>query len=651
MSNICDTIQVVFIYGVCMKIRFERANDNLSFKRRLTAQELPRYTKAVKQGLKVLDKEVGVIVHNSSAPSRTFLNTGIGSLLSKTSEVFFIPFLASHGVSSIQQEPNYLRRKFDPSPYDCLSTSKNIYMIPLERLATAEYGNILDKSDFRTVVNSRANKETNKVNYSKIHHDYNKILRKSFENYLKKVNDDTLSKEEVQSLQVVLNKIEDLKSEKPLEMEAHALYPILAQKNHSEDWKSWNETDKNLYFEQTPNTIKRLNFLRKKYRHEIDFFVFKQALVELEIEKANSRNAEKGIKIIADTPVAFTPAEVWMNQDLFLDGLCLGCPPDYFSKNGQRWGFPVMNPETIFNKDGSLAKGGEFLKKRYEEIFKDAPGGVRIDHVIGLIDPFVYKDAEPLMNDLNSGRLYSSPEKPLFSKYTRYDEKDYFSMFEKIIFPAAEKMGVNKSDIIAEDLGELTSHVVNVIKKLGLPGLSIVQFGANGLSSPEKNVIMLGSHDNKSFIEYTDDFFNNHSDLNGNRDYFMYKTHILAADTVPYDKDENAYREEIRYDKSKFILASFVDMFVGNAKRIQIFFTDLFGIGETYNVPGTKKDCWTLRIPDNFEKVYSENLKKGQAVNFAEVLSVAIKHKGQEFVNKYSDLVKELENFAKILKQ
>lgn len=635
-----------------MKIRFESdiKNDNLSFRRRLTAQELPRYTNAVKQGLKVLDKEVGVIVHHSTTPSRTFLNTGVGSLLSKTAEAFFIPFLVGHGITSIQQEPNYLRRKADPSPYDCISTSKNIYMIPLERLATNEYSNILSKQNLRNIVNSRANKDTNRVNYDKVFKDYNTTLRIAFVNYLNKINNNSLSQEELEPLKKISGKISELKIEKGAELESHALYPILSHLNRSEDWKTWNDIDKKLYFERTPETDKRLDFLRSKYKHEIEFFVFKQALVELEIEKSNARNNEKGLKIIADTPVAFTPAEVWMNQDLFLDDIALGCPPDYFSKDGQRWGFPVIDPKKIFNNDGTLAKGGEFLKKRYESMFKDAPGGVRIDHAIGLIDPFVYKPSEPKMNDSNSGRLYSSPEKPFLSKYARLTEEEYASIFEKIIFPAAEKMGVSKADIIAEDLGYLTEHVVNVINKLGLTGISIVQFGANGYSSPEKNVIMLGSHDNKSYIEYTNDFFKNDSGINGNRDYFMHKTHILAADTVPYDKDENSYREELRYDKTKFITASFVDMFAGKAKRIQVFFTDLFGLAETYNIPGTKKDCWTLRIPDNFEKVYSDNLKKGLALNFPEVIATAIKHKGRDFANKYAELVKELENFAKILK-
>ena len=43
------------------------------------------------------------------------------------------------------------------------------------------------------------------------------------------------------------------------------------------------------------------------------------------------------IKMIADRQVAFSDRDTWAYQALFLKGWCLGCPPDYFSKDGQAW--------------------------------------------------------------------------------------------------------------------------------------------------------------------------------------------------------------------------------------------------------------------------------------------------------------------------
>lgn len=66
--------------------------------------------------------------------------------------------------------------------------------------------------------------------------------------------------------------------------------------------------------------------------------------------------------MIADRQVAFSDRDTWAYQALFLKGWCLGCPPDYFSKDGQAWGFPVMDPDRMYNADGSLDEGGQLLK-------------------------------------------------------------------------------------------------------------------------------------------------------------------------------------------------------------------------------------------------------------------------------------------------
>ena len=618
------------------------AEKNPSFGRMLTAKEQVLYTKSINQGLNALGKELGIIVHNSSAPSKGFMDTGIGSLLSKTSDKFFIPFLRAHGITSIQQEPTYLRRLSDPSPYSPISTSKNIYMIPLEKLASPEYNNLISVKDFVGIV-KRKQFENNpeRVDYGNVFQEYDYALRTAYKNFKSNRKKDS-------ELSHLYSEFLNFKKEKYTTLEPDAMYEILTKEHFSEDWNEWPALDRNLY--DTKKGFTRLDYLRHKHKKEIDFYMFKQWLAEREIAKTNEHNKALGIKIIADTPVAFTPAEVWTHKGLFLKDLALGCPPDYFSTEGQRWGFPILDPKKIFNEDGTLGKGGIFLKERYENIFKNSPGGIRIDHLIGLIDPFVYLEKEAHMTESNSGRLYSSPDHPLLRQYARKSEEEYSAILEKIIFPAAKKYGITKDKIICEDLGYVTDNVKKVIEKFQLTGLSVLQFGTSGVDASAKNVIMPGSHDNQSFIEYTGNFFKNGSTEEG-RDYFIYKTHILGSDTVTPEENVDIYREELRQDKDKFMSASYTELFTSPAKKVQIFFTDFFGIGKTYNVPGTKKDCWTLRAPADFEWFYHDNLTKGKALNLPEVISRAIKQKGEIFSSKYLELLKNLDNFAQILKQ
>ncbi len=601
------------------------------------------YSRAINEGLVALDKELGIIIHNSSVPSAKETATGIGSLLSKNAEANFVPFLRQQAVSSIQQEPTYLRRLKDPSPYDPISTSKNIYMIPLEVLASDEYSHLLSKKTLNKIHSKNVLQDEERVNYSTVAENYELALKEAYNRYNKKIATHTDNKTSQLALE-----FSKFKKHNEKELEPNALYEIFTKKYNDDIWQNWDTQDRNLYDlgENSPY----LKQLREDYKSEIDFHMFKQWIVEREIQKTNKNNSAKHINIIADTPVAFAPAEVWRNKDLFMEDFALGCPPDYFTTEGQRWGFAVLKPELIFNEDGSLGKGGEFLRKRYESIFKNSPGGVRIDHLIGLIDPFVYAKNEAHMSASNSGRLYSSPYKEAFGKYAKHNIDEYAAILEKIVFPAAAKYGISKDCIICEDLGEITTPVRAVIDKLQLTGLSILQFGASGVDAPARNVIIPGSHDNKSFIEYTNEMFENAKHSKNAHDYFIYKTHILGSDTCTPNQDVNQYREVLRNDKKKFMAASFAEMFTSPAKKIQVFFTDFFGIGKTYNVPGTKDGCWTLRLGTEFEKTYYDNLANGLGLNLPEAIATAIRQRGISFSEKYQDLLKRLDEFTQILK-
>lgn len=98
-------------------------------------------------------------------------------------------------------------------------------------------------------------------------------------------------------------------------------------------------------------------------------------LLEKENEASNKLSEKTGIKIIGDSPVAPTAVESWVNQKLFLKGKSIGCPPDYFSKTGQRWGFPYYDPEKIFNKDGSLGEAGKIMQQNMKNILQASRAG------------------------------------------------------------------------------------------------------------------------------------------------------------------------------------------------------------------------------------------------------------------------------------
>ena len=130
----------------------------------------------------------------------------------------------------------------------------------------------------------------------------------------------------------------------------------------------------------------------------------------------------------------------------------------------------------------------------------------------------------------------------------------------------------------------------------------------------------------------------------------MKKTMFLAKDTAPKNatsEEKKQYLQELRTDKKKFLAAGFTELFASPAKRIQIFFSDFWGLGKTYNRPGTTKGNWALRLGENFEDDYYRAASEGKAPNLAETIAAALRHRGLDKGN--DELMKNLDDSAKII--
>ena len=363
--------------------------------------------------------------------------------------------------------------------------------------------------------------------------------------------------------------------------------------------------------------------------------------------------------MIADRQVAFSDRDTWAYQSLFLKGWCLGCPPDYFSKDGQAWGFPVMDPDRMYNADGSLDEGGLLLKNLYKKMFKENPGGVRIDHIVGLIDPWVYKAGKKPKIEQGAGRLYSSPEHPELSKYaiptladldeevpadkekrvktlTKEQVKKYARLIEKIVIEAAKEEGLNKDAIVCEDLGTLTNPVALVMEQFGLQGMKLTQFvEADEPDDPyrccnigKKCWAMVGTHDNEPIKMWADQNIHTHGG------YLHAKN--LVDDLFAEAENKDDIIVKLTDDAEFLAQTKLVELFASQAENIQIFFTDYFNVYDVYNRPGTSGDAnWSLRLPDNYKEL--------KPINLANILKLAIEARGHEFADKNKKIIEKLE--------
>jgi hypothetical protein len=78
-----------------------------------------------------------------------------------------------------------------------------------------------------------------------------------------------------------------------------------------------------------------------------------------------------------------------------------------------------------------------------------------------------------------------------------------------------------------------------------------------------------------------------------------------------------------------------------------VFFTDLFGFTEDYNVPGmVHSGNWSLRLPADFERLYHERVARGTALNIPAALALALEARGLAADETGARLAAELRTLA-----
>ena len=603
-----------------------------------------------RKALKALGKEnLALILHGSSFPALDGQDTGFGSPNSDGAKA--VIDYASGLFNAIQLGPAGSTKSCDASPYTSSVFSGNPLFINLKALTGKAWGNILSEETYNSIVNDNPRKDSGRTAYSYIYHRQPEALREAWQNF------------KTAGLKKHEKEFEKFKKENTYWLDSDALYEALIIEHGCDYWPKWkNEVDKNLFnpksIEEKMAYAKRIEELENKYADEIEFYKFCQYVLDVQNNETKDYAKKHGIKMIADREVAFSDRDTWAYQSYFLDGWMLGCPPDYFSKDGQAWGFPVFHPEKLYKADGSLDEGGILMKNLYKKMFKDNPGGVRIDHIVGLIDPWVYKAGKKPKIEEGAGRLYSSPEHPELSRFaiakledldmeleadkekrvkslTDEQIKLYGRLVEKIVIAAAKEVGLDKDSIVCEDLGTLTNPVAAVMKKYKLQGMRLTQFVVpeeedhpyRCCNIDERCWSMVGTHDNEPIAMWADSMIHTHEG------YLHVKN--LVDDLYAEVENKDELIVQLTNDAKFLTLVKLVEIFACKSANVQLFFTDYFNVKKVYNRPGTSGEPnWTLRLPNHFEDL--------KTINLAVILKMAIEARGSEFAKKNAKLIEKL---------
>lgn len=244
-------------------------------------------------------------------------------------------------------------------------------------------------------------------------------------------------------------------------------FMAIREKNGGRPWTEWDTEE---YDEATERAWRFI---------EYEFF--------MEWEEIKAYASSRGIGIIGDIPfyVSLDSSDVWADRKQYLLGRdgkpswVAGVPPDYFSEDGQLWGNPLYDWDYM-KKDGYA-----FWRDRISFMLTIFDG-VRIDH---------FRAIES---------YYAIPGTAKTAKEGEWRPGPRMELINVIKDVSKDKL------IIAEDLGDITDEVREMLLESGFPGMRVLQFGfiseSDSLHRPHNyvtdSVAYTGTHDNNTLLGF-----------------------------------------------------------------------------------------------------------------------------------------------------
>ncbi len=345
---------------------------------------------------------------------------------------------------------------YGDSPYQCFSAfAGNPYYIDPLLLYQSGY---IGKSDISEETN------TGRIDYGNLYKKRMKLLKKAAE-----------------AVDVNSTDYSTFERHNQFWLDDYALFMSVKENEKMKPLKDWDETLRL----PDADTVDRL---RIKYRTQMWLWKNIQFLFYTQWNNLKRYANARNIEIIGDVPiyVSADSSEMWLHKELFVtddDGnpsLFSGCPPDAYSPLGQLWGNPVYD-WTFHRKDNY---GWWISRLRHCSTLYDV---VRIDHFRGFEDFYA---VDSTASNAVLGEWYKGPSRE---------------------FIDAVKRNIPALRIIAEDLGNVTDKVKDLLCYSDFPGMKILQFAFDTQENSEylphnytrHSVAYTGTHDNPTMKQWT----------------------------------------------------------------------------------------------------------------------------------------------------
>ncbi len=342
------------------------------------------------------------------------------------------------------------------------------------------------------------------------------------------------------------------------------------------NWLEWPEA----YKDPNSEEVKRF---QAEHRREIDYYKYTQWLCEKQLQyvKDTCRNSGMKIGLYMDMAVGASCKgfEAWYYSDLYLKGTA-GAEPDILSQNGQQWGLLGFNPIKL-QKDGY-----EPYRKILEANMRFA-GCIRIDHVLQL------------------SRLYIYPESGGPGSYVYYNSQELMAI-------VALESWRHRTMVIGEDLGNAQETFRNDLEAFGIMSYKVLPFEHKcdcwgSMVRPEEymqmSVCATSTHDTPTLVnqwnvrdvwqkrylgiitnEQADAKFEQYANQRQALNWVLGEYHCWEE--VGGKPSDNP-KENANIVPDKYIQAVTAYMAQSNSAIMLMPFSDIFGLSEMGNIPGT----------------------------------------------------------------
>lgn len=239
-----------------------------------------------------------------------------------------------------------------------------------------------------------------------------------------------------------------------------------AQAVHGRNWRTWSSA---------PGTLPASLDETVRHRHAVGAY-----LAHTQLHRVVSDIERTGGCLALDVALGAHPDgfDVWSQQDLFVEGMSVGAPPDSLFIGGQDWGFPPVHPRR------SSDQAHRYLREVIAHHLRCARV-LRLDHVMGLLRQWWI----PAGHAATDGAYVTYPLEELLA----------------VVCLEATRAG---SVIVGENLGTVPVEINDALREHRLRGIFVHQdiiptYGRWDHQRPTpQQMAMLSTHDGVPFAGY-----------------------------------------------------------------------------------------------------------------------------------------------------